>query len=460
MSLKSNSWITNKRVITNSSKNNEKNGTVEETTSNLRGHREGILIVTGSSNDKSGSWKTLHSGQTQNEGDISPPQKCELKIINELDHPVLLCWISYNGELKNFYPINDCSIRDGSVSNSHVEFTYTTHSFVCIKPCEKLPAKISDVTKESFLLTYTPYKGSFRHIITLKKEEKVAKKRFFWSKPKKYETISPTLDMKPCTSKDEIIFTADKPYEQCVIHGFTVNYEKGVFEKVTHFDQILSEDIYQLTCLLPKTACEKLQQNTQFWINKSFTYGTLSEPIIATTCTFHPIGGKEWLRNMGMNESKEGGIEIYSAQEYINSRHHWGPGGVLVHEFSHAFHNKHCPDGYNCYEIREAYTKAMECKLYDSVPVHGPQGANGTAKAYACTNCMEFFAELSVAYHWIADESTEYNKWFPYNRHQLIKHDPETFALLDSLWMNPIDVYGHEEKADMILNADNNNNEI
>lgn len=80
----------------------------------------------------------------------------------------------------------------------------------------------------------------------------------------------------------------------------------------------------------------------------------------------------------------------------------------------------------------------MKAKLYDSVYVHGPQGvaADGTrttAKAYACTNCMEFFAELSVAYHYSLDEE-EYNKWYPHNRMQLIKHDPASYAVLDRIW--------------------------
>lgn len=81
----------------------------------------------------------------------------------------------------------------------------------------------------------------------------------------------------------------------------------------------------------------------------------------------------------------------------------------------------------------------MRAKLYDSVWVHGPQGiaADGskiTAKAYACTNCMEFFAELSVAYHYSLDAETEYNKWFPHNRHQLRAHDSDSYAVLHKIW--------------------------
>jgi hypothetical protein len=47
---------------------------------------------------------------------------------------------------------------------------------------------------------------------------------------------------------------------------------------------------------------------------------------------------------------------------------------------------------------------------------------------------MEFFAELSVAYHWGRDKTTEYNGWFPYNKHQLGKLDPTSFLLLRKYW--------------------------
>lgn len=83
----------------------------------------------------------------------------------------------------------------------------------------------------------------------------------------------------------------------------------------------------------------------------------------------------------------------------------------------------------------QCFEAAMEKCLYDCVDVHTEQGAgyNKQMKAYACTNCMEFFAELSVAYHWTWDDS-EYNKWFPHNRQQLLLHDTNTFEVLNKLW--------------------------
>jgi hypothetical protein len=91
----------------------------------------------------------------------------------------------------------------------------------------------------------------------------------------------------------------------------------------------------------------------------------------------------------------------------------------------------------------KAYEEAMEKKLYDCVPVHGPQGLKGGCKAYACYNCMEFFAELSVAFHWQRDCidscapyscEIEHNKWYPHNYAQLKKHDIKACRMLAKMW--------------------------
>ncbi len=92
----------------------------------------------------------------------------------------------------------------------------------------------------------------------------------------------------------------------------------------------------------------------------------------------------------------------------------------------------------------------MSEKLYHCVAVHGKQGINGPIKAYACSNCMEFFAELSVAYLYHMDsnsitgdllggklsEDCEFNKWFPHNRKQLLCYDAATFAIMKAIWRN------------------------
>jgi hypothetical protein len=90
------------------------------------------------------------------------------------------------------------------------------------------------------------------------------------------------------------------------------------------------------------------------------------------------------------------------------------------------------PGGYDNKEIKECYEAAMKEGLYDCVKVHGVQGPE--TKAYACSNCMEYFAELSAAFLGGTDENEEYNKWFPFNRKQLKEHDPRAYKLLARVW--------------------------
>lgn len=148
---------------------------------------------------------------------------------------------------------------------------------------------------------------------------------------------------------------------------------------------------------------------------------------------YHSWNGKNWLISNGLNPNKAGSVEINQVKDYIETRNLWGVGGVLLHELCHAFHDKHTNLGYGCHLISNAYETAMNSKLYLSVAVHGSQGRNGPIKAYACTNCMEFWAELSVAYH-CKNIDEEYNKWYPHNYHQLQEYDPNTFDVINKLW--------------------------
>jgi len=174
-----------------------------------------------------------------------------------------------------------------------------------------------------------------------------------------------------------------------------------------------------------------LERDTPVWVNRSLKYGPQLCPVQASACCFHP--GVEWLRENGMNPSKEQCVEVYRASEYKRDRLWWGVGGLLLHEYSHAYHFKCLPDGYDNQEIRECFESAMKEGLYDCVPYHS-HDKDAKAKAYACTNQMEYFAELSVAFLGGLRETEEFNKWYPFNRQQLKEHDPRAYKLLCRLW--------------------------
>jgi hypothetical protein len=162
-------------------------------------------------------------------------------------------------------------------------------------------------------------------------------------------------------------------------------------------ETILAYDLDCMAASLPSHALKLLRDTspTPIYINRSLKYGRHKRrPIHGRGMCFHP--GSEWLRQNGMSTEKSECVELYQASEYRTLRMDWGIGGILLHEFSHAYHHKGCINGYDNTDIIECYKQAMEEGIYDSVPVHGPQGP--TAEAYAKTNAMEYFAELSTAF--------------------------------------------------------------
>jgi len=131
-------------------------------------------------------------------------------------------------------------------------------------------------------------------------------------------------------------------------------------------------------------------------------------------------------------------------------------GAIFVHEFVYAVHDKVCANGFINASITkvdivddvtfrsiflsvhsflfQAFDTAMATSLYSVVRGHySPFYYSG--KAYAATNCLEFFAELSVAYLWKDDDSTEYGMSYPFNRAQLQTHDPASLRVIEEQWL-------------------------
>ncbi len=88
---------------------------------------------------------------------------------------------------------------------------------------------------------------------------------------------------------------------------------------------------------------------------------------------------------------------------------------VILHEMAHAVH--HQLIGFNHPQIQAAFQQAMERKLYDKT-------------MYAATSEKEFFAELTCAY-------LDKLHYYPKTREDLKKHDPVTYKLMASIWIQP-----------------------
>lgn len=89
----------------------------------------------------------VSSGKGQN-------QPCELFVVNEYGESLLMFWVNEHGDISpsNYRLINGGSIKDSSVSNSHLEFTAPFHSFVLLRQAAcSYPTHIKDVRVEVIL---------------------------------------------------------------------------------------------------------------------------------------------------------------------------------------------------------------------------------------------------------------------------------------------------------------------
>jgi len=161
---------------------------------------------------------------------------------------------------------------------------------------------------------------------------------------------------------------------------------------------------------------------------------------------YHPRRGGAWLEAHGLDRKLAGCVHLYNLTDYMSACDLWGPGGSLVHELAHAFHDALCGGHANECVWQRYETAVHEEKLYDRCRVKGKQGrprnlyervatlfrrGGVRRRHYATTSAAEFFAELSTAF--LCDD----NKWEPFTRAQLASRDPKTCAFLECVWSEP-----------------------
>ena len=253
-----------------------------------------------------------------------------------------------------------------------------------------------------------------------------------------FEVCEEMLDRTP-------IDTSNKVYRCIELGGWPVRCEEQLWNEHVDNSKISQKQLEEEEKLkiliadhlaaaarhLPPAARNTLRKNTPIYINRTQKFGPKVAPIEGRDMCFHP--DKSWLIENGMSPKKAGCVEIYRVSNYSRDCHLWGPGGVLLHELSHAYHHKCLKGGYDNAEVKECYDNAMKKGLYDKVKVHNIKGTD-VCKAYACTDQTEYFAELSAAFLGGLDDKEEYNKWFPFNRKQIKEHDPEAYDMLKRVW--------------------------
>jgi hypothetical protein len=114
-------------------------------------------------------------------------------------------------------------------------------------------------------------------------------------------------------------------------------------------------------------------------------------------------------------------VVIYSVDDFISLTELWLQ-KALSHELAHAWHFKNWNENYQ--KSKDAWLASRNASLYLSQrDIYG----RVLAPAYASTDELEYFAELSAAYFIGSD-------YYPFNRCELKVYDPVGFNLIESVW--------------------------
>lgn len=212
-------------------------------------------------------------------------------------------------------------------------------------------------------------------------------------------------------------FEPTERYETRIIEGWTVLAHRGLLKDQPELaDQtlkLLKAQLQQAVRVVPAPALAKLKR-IQIWVEEAEPH----HPCMA----YHPDPG--WLRDHDMNPDKARGVEIANARTFLKwtKSQPW----MVLHELAHGYHHQFLPDGFANAEVAEAQKRAKASGTYDSV--RHVDGRN--REAYARTNPMEYFAELSEAYFGT-------NDFYPFVRSELERADAEGFQLMKAMWSRP-----------------------
>ncbi|MFN0020252.1 MAG: zinc-dependent peptidase, partial [Pirellulaceae bacterium] len=257
--------------------------------------------------------------------------------------------------------------------------------------------------------------------------------------------------MKPCTAfaclvilaGTSLVYSAEPskvPGRQTkTVEGWTLHISDELFEKdkaaTERALELLTVQLQEITRVVPAAAVAELQK-VPLWFSPEY-------PGVQPRAEYHPGAG--WLRENKRNPAMEKAVEFTDIRDFERETKRMP--NFTLHELAHAYHDRVLSKGFGNEEIKAAFEKAKAKGLYDRVEQRFGDGRSANVRAYAMTNPMEYFAECSEAFF-----ST--NDFFPFNREQLKKHDPEMFALLTTLWSGEADKAKTADKSTTKENAD------
>jgi dipeptidyl-peptidase 4 len=183
--------------------------------------------------------------------------------------------------------------------------------------------------------------------------------------------------------------------------------------------ELLRQQLDEIIRVVPPAAVAELQ--------KVPMYFSPEYPGKKATAEFHPDAG--WLRANSRDPAMAKAVEFSNIRIFEAETRRMP--NFALHELAHAYHHRVLPAGFANSPIKTAYERAKTSGKYDRTERwHGNGKPNTFERAYAMATPQEYFAETSEAYF-------SRNDFFPFNRDELQRHDPEMYALLEKLWRIP-----------------------
>jgi hypothetical protein len=187
--------------------------------------------------------------------------------------------------------------------------------------------------------------------------------------------------------------------------------------------RLLGNCLYETALEMQADRLHRLQQ-VPIWLD--LTCGKLTSP------QYHP--NPVWLSEHGYSTNLAKCVHIPDAALFASPRDHFRQPWAVLHELAHAYHDQVL--GFDNAEIKAAWKRFKDGGRYESVL----QIDGRLEKHYGLTDRKEFFAEMTEAYFGM-------NDFFPFNRGELKREEPELFLLLLKIWGPlPSPITTHQDK--------------
>jgi hypothetical protein len=238
--------------------------------------------------------------------------------------------------------------------------------------------------------------------------------KFEW--PERLKKVKAAISAK-VKARNEVA-TATATRQTLDISGWSVRISQALLDvdrtATEHALELLKAQLDGIVRIVPAKAVAELK--------KVPLYVSPEYPGVRPRAEYHPDAG--WLREHGRDPAMAKGVEFTNVRIFDAEVKRMPV--FALHELAHAYHDRVL--GFDQAEVIAAYEHAKEKKLYDAIERRRTDGRpNSIERAYAMTNEKEYFAETSEAFF-------GENDFFPFNRADLAKHDPEMCRLLARLW--------------------------